>query len=192
MATSNSPLLQLCLTYNEKKASPTGGIEIDQVKNDKIGMVVALWARDEEISSLLLFYELGWTEPYIGTFKECIRTEIKSEYENYPPVTKMFTYRILKIASDENNHASLVGYLFGRTGFGISSKIKNLEFINKHLTGLGYPKIVTYLDFRKLLMPLPMLALAYLAIAGTFSGSFLGDYDDDGSIRDYAELFYSC
>jgi hypothetical protein len=95
-------LVELCLIYNNgPDRIDFDRINIDEVKDEKLKMVVALWARGVTIPEYL---NLTYGEPYDSRFKRCAMEDaeylnqraIEAGIERFVSPSKIDTYKILK------------------------------------------------------------------------------------------------
>lgn len=187
-------LRDLCLSYNNLHAEDP--IEIEEIRDDKIAMILVLWMRN-----IYTIHEtITWGDPYDTGFKQAL-TEIISEdmdaYQytleqdfdrdedevyTYPKVRETVIYKVL------THPEQLLGFL--RYQLRISQpNIRNLKLLTESLGLVGID------SDRKLILTLPKLSsieLAYIAIVGTYVTNMyiMGDNDRLPGITDYVQIYY--
>lgn len=171
-------LYDLCVSYNDKLSSENGGhrIDIEEIKNDKIGMIIALWGRNQDIPEALT-----WGQPY----DEGLKNAIKFEYDNTMRendhtliyAKRMHCYRIITTPYKE-----VAAYLNGVVAFyRPDCKVAQNNFIitlNQIAQNLGMSKINAREDIfneTSKLKDRHPIVFAYILLSIGFGGTLIPD-----------------
>jgi hypothetical protein len=158
-------LRKLVLTYNSQyPLSSKQRIPLDDIKDNKLKLIIALWQMNIEIPEYL---NLTWGAPYDELFISEVE-EYRLANGEYRPVEAISIYILI------NNPILLAGFLMGSINIPavydrgidyIHQRHQNLNMLNDTiLTPLNLPPVKENESFGKLLLTLNPFALAYIAL----------------------------
>lgn len=205
-------LKNLCLAYNNGHTA-ADLIELDEIENDRVGMILALWMRDVTIPESITLPDakdltLQGGPSYEEVIKEALReiiqdhtermvflsTNMRREVRNFPMTKDTDIYII--ITHPEN----LLGFLTASIDSRFCDADNNEAWRNEYrlftktldqlLLNLGIQKVYTRFDIYKFLRTLKPIALIYFILAATFTQEYKEILSNKPNAYTYVRIYY--
>lgn len=198
-------LRDLCLAYNNNHDVDT--IEIEEIQDDKIAMIIALWMRGQ----YNIHESITWGDPYDKGLKESIRIigaesrELREEVDENGDVIEL---EILPKAKENaayhlfTHTDQLLGYIIAsfqakRNEVYYERRLKGelldqtvLKPPNRIFETLGIPQVKTMEELYATLRMLKPIALIYLLLVGTVTAQSGKIFRRPPNLYGYLAIYY--